>query len=124
MNYKKDFGKNKKSLIKRNDSIPLSQKANNYVLINKSNKSKNKDKRKAYQLLKIDMKNDSLSVLFKNQKHIVQHQYTLASKNINNELENKKINIITTNNNDPKKIAFSEFQKKMPIFFTIQKSLN
>ena len=58
------------------------------------------------------MQNDSLAELFKNQKHIVQHQYTITSKNLKNELENKKINIITNENNDPKKIALSEFSKK------------
>ena len=112
INYKSILSKNKKSLIKRNNSISLSQKVNNYILIKKSNKVKSKGKSKAYQLLKIDTKNYSLSELFKNQKHIVQHQYTLTSKNINNELENKKINIITNGNNDPKKIALSEFSKK------------
>ena len=101
-----------KSNVKRANTISLSNKANNYILIKKSNTTNAIGKKKSFQLLKINMQNDSLAELFKNQKHIVQHQYTITSKNLKNELENKKINIITNENNDPKKIALSEFSKK------------
>ena len=112
INYRtEDDLSNKKSFIKRNNSISLSQNANNYVLINRP-KTRSKGRKKTYKLLKLDGKNDSLAQLFKNQKHIVQHQYTLSSKNLNNQIENQKINIITNETNDPKKIAISEFSKK------------
>ena len=113
---------NKTSSYIRSNSLSLSQTANNYVLINKSRKNRSKGKKNSYKLLKLDIKNDSLLDLFKNQKHIVQHQYTLSSKNIDNVIENKKINIITNGTNDPKKIAFSEFSKKNSKIFFNSKS--
>ena len=112
----KSSKKNNKLINKRNNTIANTQTNNNFVLIHKGNDGK-KGKNKAYRLLKFDMKNDSLNELFKNQKHIVQHQYILSSKNLENEIENRKINIITNGKNDPKQIAISEFSKKNASIF-------
>ena len=112
---------NKKKLTKTN-SISLSKSVNNYVLINKDN-TRSSGKKKTYQLMKFDIKNDSLAELFKNHKHIVQHQYTISSKNLYNIIENRQINIITNGTNDPKKIAYTEFSKKnMNIFYHEKKN--
>ena len=117
MRFRTKSSKKKNKLInKRNNTIANTQTNNNFVLIHKGNDGK-KGKNKAYRLLKFDMKNDSLNELFKNQKHIVQHQYILSSKNLENEIENRKINIITNGKNDPKQIAISEFSKKNASIF-------
>ena len=108
---------NNKLINKRNNTIANTQATNNFVLIHQGNSGKTKGKNKSYRLLKFDMKNDSLKELFKNQKHIVQHQYILSTKNIENEIENRKINIITNGKNDPKQIAISEFSKKNSSIF-------
>jgi hypothetical protein len=104
--------KNSKIQKEKNNSIVLSKTSNNFILINRLSHTKYKGYKDNYKLLQFDMKDDSLSSLFKNQKHIVQHQYTLSSKNLNNKMENQKINIITSGKKDPKKLAFSEFSRK------------
>ena len=101
-----------KRKVTKNKTNPLPKNVNNYVLINEDNYIRTNEKKKTYKLMEFDIKSDSLAGLFKNHKHIVQHQYTLSSKNLNNITENRKINIITNDSNDPKKIAYSEFSKK------------
>ena len=102
----------KKSLKSQNNSKAISNAANNFILINRLSNTKYKGYKTKYKLLEFDMKDDSLTSLLKNQKHIVQHQYTLSSKNLNNIMENKKINIITSGKKDPKKLAFSQLSRK------------
>lgn len=104
--------KNSKMLRLKSNSIKLSKAANNFILINRLSNTKYKGYKSNYKLLEFDIKDDSLSNIFKNQKHIVQHQYTLSSKNLNNVIENQKINIITSGKKDPKKLAFSQFSRK------------
>ena len=104
---------NKKKVLKnKSNSIVMSNVASNFILINHLSSTKYQGYKNNYKLLQFDIKDNSLTSLFKNEKHIVQHQYTLSSKNLNNVIENKKINIITSGKKDPKKLAFSEFSRK------------
>ena len=115
LNKNNESNNNKISMGNHRNSISLIKtNNNNYVLVNRS-KHKLEDKESNdYKLVEYEIKDDSLKQLLKSQKHIVKHQYTLSSKNMNNKLiKNKKISIITPGIRDPTKLnAFSELSKK------------
>ena len=117
-NNENNNNNNKANLYNHRNSISLIKtNNNNYILVNRS-KHKLEDKEsKDNKLAEYEIKDDSLKQLLKSQKHIVKHQYTLSSKNLNNKLiKNKKISIITPGIRDPTKLnAFSELSKKYQI---------
>ena len=112
---KNNENNNKTSLFNHRNSISLIKtNNNNFVLVNKSKIRLEDKETNNYKLAEYEIKDDSLKQLLKSQKHIVKHQYTLSSKNLNNKLiKNKKISIITPGIRDPTKLtAFSELSKK------------
>ena len=120
LNKNNENNNNKVSIYNQRNSISLIKtNDNNFVLVSRS-KNKVEDKESIdYKLVEYEIKDDSLKHLLKSQKHIVKHQYTLSSKNMNNKLiKNKKISIITPGIitpgiRDPTKLnAFNELSKK------------
>ena len=115
LNKNNENNNNKVSIYNPRNSISLIKtNNNNFVLVNKSKNRAEDKESNDYKLGEYEIKDDSLKQLLKSQKHIVKHQYTLSSKNMNNRLiKNKKISIITPGIRDPTKLsAFSELSKK------------